>query len=302
MEKLEPNWIAKNIEVDEEKIKDRISRAHYLYYEVSIPKSSGDGKRKISIPDPTLKKIQRLVLKELLYKKVKYPFYIHGGIPKRSIKTNAKNHINQECLVSLDIKNFFPNIHIENIRNELNKIFNSEKLVNDITRITTHNYSLPQGAPTSPFLSNLPMRKVDQYIFNFCKENHLVYTRYFDDIAISGNGAGKFKNKIIEIVEQKGFKIHKIKEQSKNQEQIITGLKVNNGLSVPKSSIEEINKTIRSINKLGMNYFTSTDPIKVMDSLKGKINFVKEISPRLGKKLKKKYNEIEGGLALSSFK
>jgi len=166
--------------------------------------------------------------------------------------------------------------------------------------LITNDFCLPQGAPTSPFISNLPLIQADMDIKNLCRKNFLKYTRYFDDITISGKNANKFIYKIEKIINQSGFKINpeKIKIQLKKKPQYVTGLLVNKKLLIPQESINEIENKLSNLEKFGLNVFVATEPIKELAVLNGKIAFLCQIQPNLGSKMKKRFQNIKKKLNL----
>jgi len=253
--------------------------------------------RILSVPHNDLKKLQQKLLTEIFYK-VRLPNYLHGGILKKSIITNARSHINQQWVINFDIKSFFPSIRISKIEKAIQKHFPIE-WCNAIVRLITHNHCLPQGAPTSPFVSNLIFLDHDRAIFNFCRENHLNYTRYFDDITVSGKHATKFVVPISKIIEQSGLKINKDKllVQPRQTAQYVTGLIVNKRLTAPPGMIQEIIDFIDVFTISGMQAFATAFPIKELDSLRGKISFInqtdKKLSIELGNKLDRILKEID---------
>lgn len=286
--------LAKKLNFDSKFFRNVLNKAPYLYIDVKIPKKNG-GYRNISIPDTSLKLIQEKILNELLYKNIYLLPCLHGGIPQKSIITNAYPHINKQVVVNIDIKNFFPSIHITKIGKNFEKFFNDQDLIKILTRLTTHNYCLPQGSPTSPFISNLPLIDCDNFIFDFCNKNHLIYTRYFDDITISGKHANKFLNRIIKIINQSGFQIShkKTKIQSRILPQYVTGLIVNKKLSIPPEDIKHIQYRLEILDQKGLGIFDNGEIIKEIDIVNGKIAFLQQVQPDIGRKFREKFNNLK---------
>lgn len=102
----------------------------------------------------------------------------------------------------------------------------SDEVANSLTILTTYYGKLPQGAPTSPMLSNIVMKPLDIMISEYAKENSLVYTRYADDITISGeDGIDRHLKSVAKIIEECGFKINKKKSHTMNSKsgKMVTG-------------------------------------------------------------------------------
>lgn len=279
--------------IDAHKVAKLSRRAPSLYRTVIIIKPNG-GTRTLSIPRNDLKELQKQLLEKVFYK-ISLPKYLNGGIPGRSIFKNARNHVNKPWVVNFDIINFFDSIHLTHISKALSKYF-PEDSCKILARLVTHNYCLPQGAPTSPFISNLTFLDADAAIFDFCQKNHLQYTRYFDDISISGKNANKFVPKITKIIQRFGFKINKGKTfiQSKHSPQYVTGLQVNKKVSLPIDKINEIQTKIAEMEVHGFGaLFEQNTPIfKEIDSLRGRINFLKQVDSSLGLLLENNFNRI----------
>jgi len=158
-----------------------------FYYEKTI--SKGNKERVLFVPALELKKVQRKILNNIL--NFKFPFYTHGGISGRSIITNARMHLSQKWVMCLDIKDFFPSIHYKKIYKNFILLNCSSRVSKLLTHLTTYKYQLPQGTPTSPAIANIILYNLDKRIFGLCRMKNLKYSRYFDDIAISGSSNPK---------------------------------------------------------------------------------------------------------------
>lgn len=259
--------------------------ATYFYRSFRINKNSG-GTRKISEPLPNLKIIQSWILNEILYKVKVHPnakAYIKGV----SLKDNVKFHRNQDTVVKLDIIRFFNNIGEKKVYKIYKDLGYTVEVSWLLTKLCTLNGALPQGAVTSPYLSNLVMRKFDNSIKRYCKRNGIRYTRYADDLTFSGNFHKGF---LISKVESQLKKLNlelnkqKIRILKRNQRQIVTGIVVNEKIQVAKSYRKEIRKEVYFINKFGIeSHLEKTTSIIEMDnykkaqylkSLLGKIEYV----------------------------
>lgn len=115
------NNFLQKIGINQKDAKFLFSAADTLYLPKEIPKKDG-GKRKLFVPDRELKTCQKAILKELSTL-LRFPDYVHGGVKGKSIITNAKIHCNQQYVLVLDIKDFFPSVKVKRIEKSLNENF-----------------------------------------------------------------------------------------------------------------------------------------------------------------------------------
>jgi RNA-directed DNA polymerase len=222
------------------------------YSEIEKPKKNG-GTRKIQPPSPNLKKTQRLILDKILTKHLVLPC-VYGLSKDRTILANAKIHQKNasDQLVVLDIENFFPSIKRKQIIQVFRGLgFNKENAA-ILTKICTINDELPQGAPTSPYLASLACDKLDKEIYNYCKLRGFEYTRYFDDISISGkNILDKHIKHIEKIIIKHSFKCNNSKREFydfNSNNKAINGVVINRDkLSVTEKYKREIEESYRNL-------------------------------------------------------
>ncbi|MEN8128166.1 MAG: reverse transcriptase family protein [Planctomycetota bacterium] len=153
------------------------------YRQFAIEKRSG-GHRYIQAPDASLKKIQRTILKRLLNKLPTHPAAT-GFAKGHSIVSNAFPHIDADVILRMDIKTFFRSTTENRLRSYLYVIGWDQESTDILIRLCTYHGSLPQGAPTSPRLSNLINYELDARLDGWAKKVGAVYTRYADDITFS---------------------------------------------------------------------------------------------------------------------
>lgn len=206
-----------------------------LYKKSMIPKKNG-GSRELTIPSKNLRIIQRWILENILYK-LSTSINATGFIQNKSILDNAKPHVGKKCLINLDLKDFFPNIKFNSVYSLFNKIGYSKHISMILANLCTYNGVLPQGAPTSPCISNLLCKRLDKRLSTFSNNNNFTYTRYADDMSFSGEKKIlKYLPLIKKIVESEGFKFNSKKERILfgHNQQSVTGLIINEKISVPK--------------------------------------------------------------------
>jgi retron-type reverse transcriptase len=254
-----------------------------LYYYKEIPKKNG-GVRVLTIPNAKLKGIQKKIYKYLQYQ-FRFPRSVHGGVLRRSIRSNATAHTSQEYVLNYDLKDFFPSIHHTKIDVALTRHFDlAEDLRRWIVRVVTLNDELPQGAPTSPFFANLVAFPLDIRILKICDDSGCQFTRYFDDITISGDASVRkiFEEGPVETaIRREGFKVNKSKTSiaSSEEPQYVTGIKVNSGLSLDESYIAAVEDQISE----GDCFYIEHDA----NVVNGKIAFVMSIDKEAGMRLRR---------------
>ena len=211
------------------------------YRSFEIPKRSG-GRRTILAPDDTLKEIQRRILHRVLHGLRVHPA-VHGFEQGRSIVTNARPHVSKAVVISLDVRDFFPSTSQEQVERYLRVIGWSKAAVQELARLTCYQGALPQGAPTSPRLSNLVNFRMDARLAGMASSFGGDYTRYADDITISL--ADDVHEKVFtvtrlaaRIIRECGYEVNEEKTQvrRRHQRQEVTGLVVNERIHLPRET------------------------------------------------------------------
>lgn len=209
----------------------------------SIPKKSG-GTRQISAPASPIKVIQR-TLKEILETVYKPKPATQGFVSDRSIVTNARLHKKRRYVLNIDLDNYFPTIHFGRVRGMFmgNPYNLNNEVATILAQICCHEGALPQGAPTSPIISNMICAQLDAKLQQLAKKQQCTYSRYADDITFSTNrskfptalahlsdiGQIEIGDELSSVIEANGFQINtkKTRLQVKQQRQEVTGLTVN---------------------------------------------------------------------------
>jgi hypothetical protein len=255
--------LARRLGMEEEKLR----QVEPAYQEFLISKRSG-GTRTILAPAPPLKAVQRCVLRRLLRRLKCHPA-VHGFERGRSIVTNALPHAFHAVLVRMDLKDFFQSTSEDRVRAYFFKIGWNEEATALLLRICTHRGGLPQGAPTSPRLSNLVNARMDARLAamatqavtwpglprgdrsNVPDECRAVYTRYADDLTFSFPIADpETIHRVIwfakETVRAEGYELHmkrKLHIRRAHDRQLVTGLVVNEGVNLPR----QVRRRLRAI-------------------------------------------------------
>ena len=208
-----------------------------MYRTFQIPKHSG-GFRDICAPEDELKQIQHTVMK-LITKELRFLPHnaAHGFTKKRNCKTSLQVHqaAGSRWFLKLDIKDFFPNTSFALIMNAMQHVYPfcemPEVTREKLTLLCTRNGETPQGAPTSPMITNMVMVENDVLITKYCKANNLIYTRYADDILISSKVSfdwEKVQQDIQNILKHYELKTEKTRYGSFNGRNWNLGLMYNN--------------------------------------------------------------------------
>jgi len=267
-----------------------------MYAQFSIGK--GGGKlRQITAPDKRLKILQSKLapLLDQLYR-IRNP--VHGFVPDRSVKTNAEAHDRRRFVVNLDLKDFFPMITENRVKGLLRSLGVDGRVAEIVARLCCFNSHLPQGAPTSPVLSNMICFRLDTELLRAAKTARSIYTRYADDITFSSfqppaplfEGAlpavGRFSPDTLapslrETFAGNGFLVNPDKAHyaDRNSRRIVTGVKINAGLNVDRRYVRHIRALLHSVEELGLDdaqqkYADTGGRGVIAEHLRGKISYI----------------------------
>lgn len=199
----------------------------------------------------------------------------------------------------MDIKNYFGSIKYINVYSFFRELGYTKSIAVMLSNICTLNNSLPQGSPTSPMLANLVTRNVDKRIAGYAIKNKIRYTRYADDITISGDfEVGAVIRVVKSILKSEEFKINngKTRVRTQNQQQEVTGIVVNEKLQVPRNYRRDLRQKVYFIKKYGLqshlDFIKEHDKINYLYTLLGMANFIININPT-DVEPKKNYNFIK---------
>lgn len=266
---------------DKEKIRKLYSIANNTknnYKIFKIPKRDGSY-RIIYEPNYLLKKIQKNILENILNNKSisKYAFAYHKGI---SSTDNARPHINKKIILKLDIKDFFDSILFLDIYNSCFSIEYFPKSIGYLlTYLCTYNEKLPQGAPTSSYISNLVMKDFDEVIGTYCKNNSISYTRYSDDMTFSGDFEPSIIiKKVRKMLYKLGLELNDKKTCviSNDYKQMVTGIVVNKKLNIDIKYRKKIRQEIYYIRKYGLK-----EHFKYVECFDTKVDYVLNLYGRI---------------------
>lgn len=210
----------------------------------------------------------------------------HGFVRGRSILTNAQPHAGAAAVLKLDIEDFFPTIGLRRVLATFLRMGYPPNVAYYLSVICCFEGRLPQGSAASPMLSNVICKRLDARIEGFCQSKNLKYTRYADDITVSGDCInpdviGYFRS----TLKSEGFSLNDKKTQllGPRRKKIVTGVSISSGIpKIPKSYRRKIQQDSHHLITKG--YFSHTehigdrDPIYI-ERLIGRVGYWLMIEP-----------------------
>ncbi|NHF58124.1 RNA-directed DNA polymerase [Flavobacteriaceae bacterium TP-CH-4] len=265
--------------------------AQKRYYTFDIPKKNGSTRR-INAPVYQLKLLQQCI-NQLLHLIFKPHHTAHGFLLGRNVVTNAGIHAGKQEVLNVDLQDFFSSIKFRRVKAVLelppfNLTGKKEKVAFLISNLCCNNGVLPQGAPTSPLLTNIVCQRLDRKLFQLAKTSKARYSRYADDITFSSNNAifnDEFIKELNYQIENEGFLLNEAKTriQDRRQRQEVTGLVVNKKVNINRDFIRKIRAIFHNYQKGGQKFAQKqfakhwSKPITPPDfrsSLKGQIEYL----------------------------
>lgn len=287
--------------------------SHYIRFK--IPKKTG-GQRLISAPMPRLKEAQTWILATIL-EKIPVHQAAHGFRAGHSIVTNAEPHLGKEVILNVDLKDFFPSVSYRRVKGLFSSFGYSEAVATlfallctepDIEKVeldgktyyvTQTRRHLPQGAPTSPAITNLLCRNLDYKLYCFAEKLGFTYTRYADDLTFSASNeavkkVGYILKKLEEIVKKEGFEVNQEKTRilRYSRQQEVTGVIVNEKLNVSRKVLRNFRATLYQIEKDGLEGKRWGQAQDLVAALQGFANYVYMVNPEQGSLLRTRVQAI----------
>lgn len=267
------------------------------YHTFFIPKKNG-GKRMIEAPSDRLKSFQ-LWIKENILDKINVSTNARGFRKNYSILDNAKEHVNKDLVINIDLKDFFPSITYNRIYKVFAYVGYTNEVAHLLTQLCTNKENvLPQGSPASPVISNIVALKLDKRLSSLANKFNCSYTRYADDITFSGCiGIKNMLLTVEKIIIEEKFSINdaKVRLQYKNQRQEVTGLIVNEKIAVSPNIVKEIDNAIYYCLKFGVASHMQKigcDKSFYKEHLYGLAYFIKMINKEMGEYYLSKLDDI----------
>lgn len=287
------------------------------YTTFQIPKADGSA-RDIHAPKASLRWVLRGILDHIL---AKVPAHdaAHGFVSCRSTVTNAVPHLGSSVILKFDLTDFFPSIHYFRVVGlfaslgyhagsvRFRALDRSRDLAPVMARLCCHvpdpkqfGGRLPQGAPTSPAISNLVCRRLDARLTGLAVRAGAVYTRYADDLTFSfkdpsGVNLGRFRWWVDQVCHQEGFFVNqkKFRVIRSSQRQLVTGLVVNDELRVPRDQRRRFRAILHNCRTHGVDSQARGNP-KFAEWLRGFASYVHMVHPDEGVELLKQVDALLG--------
>jgi RNA-directed DNA polymerase (reverse transcriptase) len=224
---------------------------------------------------------------------------VHGFVSGKNIVSNATAHLSQDRVLNIDIENFFESIYLDKVSKSFERFGFIPSIAHKLAKISTYEDRLVAGFPTSPTIANIVCIDMDNAIMEFCRIRDLAYTRYADDISISGKNVEVLKD-VEAIINSFGFKLNNKKTRlfKKGQSQYVTGLTVSDYLfpRIPRRFKNRLRQRLYYMEKYSIfshierEYDCQNESElldycrKELNHIKGWIDFIHSIEPLLAKK------------------
>ena len=282
----------------------QVARRASVYYEPffkttkPLPfqrKRSKSKTRTIDNPIEPLKGIQERINGKLL-SPIRLPSYICGGVRGKTVLHNVALHLGAKCLVTVDIRDFFPSITNKHVYYVWRNVLDcSSEISALLTQLTSVNHHLPQGAGTSTMLSNLVLYSIDEPIRAKCKELDIKYSTWVDDLAFSGECPQKVIGLVVQTMAKNGFRLSrkKIRVMGPGSRKVLNGVLMNKHPNVLPERLSQIRS---GIHKLRTGQVAQSYQSRYVRSLEGRIAHVQTINPRKGAKLRTDLDEVKAML------
>lgn len=299
---------------------DATAQPHYVRF--SVPKRSG-GTRDLAAPMPRLKATQDWILANLLAK-VPTHAAAHGFVPGRSTVSNAVPHLQALAVINCDLKDFFPTIHVHRVRGCFEELGYSpaaatilallcteapRRLVEYAGRplhVATGLRCLPQGAPTSPALSNLIARRLDARCLGIARKLGFTYSRYADDLSFSTHEPaalariGYLLARIRHIARDEGFAVNEKKTRvlRPSSSQRVTGIVVNGAEPrIPRATVRRLRAILHQAEKTGLEAQNRDGHPDFANYLAGMLAWVRMVSPQQAEPLMAAFRRVRRSAA-----
>ncbi len=253
--------------------------------------------RHLTMAKPPLSTLQRRILDRILCQ-LPVSKHAHGTVKGRSIRTNAEAHAASPFIAKLDIRDFYPSIRHQKMYEFFMEQGCSPDVSRTLTQLTTRKHSLPLGTSTSPFLADQIVCPIDERIGGLARSLGLRYTRYVDDVTLSGKfDLERIADKVITIINQSGFAVKRSKLEicrpGDGKERIITGVRVQDGkISAPLNYVELLKRELNLARNASLHERVDQD-FNNRDQFRGRIGYVMWLDPQAGRQLLRIYRKVQ---------
>jgi len=277
----------------------------YRFDKMYIPKKRNKNTYRIvyKVQDEGLKSIHKIIQK-YINENYNPQNCVHGFVSEKNVATNAAIHLSKKLILKLDIKDFFPTVKKQDVISCFIRLGCIPEIADVLATLITLNGELVQGFNTSPVIANMILEEMDSNILALCNKYNSDYSRYADDLYISSNTELPPTDKIISIINQKGFTVNtnKTRIMKRGHKQYVTGLTVfdNRFPRIPKKFKNRIRFSLYMLNKCGPKACLDSTVneydgylICKQNLLKGWIDYVNAIEPNLAKRFYDSFNKID---------
>ncbi|NJC23926.1 hypothetical protein BJ994_003002 [Arthrobacter pigmenti] len=296
---------------------------HYRYEWRSRP---GRMPRLLEVPRPRLRELQRTVHREILAG-LRVHSAAHGFVSGRSAATGARFHEGARVVINLDLATFFTRVRAGRVYGIFRRAGFAEPVAHALTGLCTHSVPsgiarnapaggtagewfelrralvlphLPQGAPSSPALANLAVRRLDFRLEGWATAAGAVYTRYADDLAFSGGDqlarrADAFVRGATRIIEAEGHLVnaHKTRVRGSSVRQTVTGIVVNERANASRPEYERLKAILHNCVRHGPESQNRSGHHDFRAHLLGRVAWMELLNPARGLKLRESFDRIE---------
>jgi len=292
--------------------------SHYVRF--TIPKKSG-GTRELAAPHRDLARCQKWILENIL-NKLPLNAAAHGFAKGHSTLTNAQPHVGRDAVVNCDLKDFFPTITFPRVRGIFQTLGYSPAAATILALLCTESprkkavydnttywvaigpRALPQGACTSPALSNLIAAGLDKQLTQDAARHGWTYTRYADDITFSASGEAVKKTGLVlarirHVAEHQGFAVNekKTRVQRQSMRQTVTGIVVNKHPAIPRDTVRRVRAILHHAKKEGLAAQNREKIPNFEAWISGMIAYIAMVNPKQGAAFKAQLDALRNGPA-----
>jgi retron-type reverse transcriptase len=286
---------------------------HYIRFQ--IPKKSG-GMRELSSPHRDLGRAQHWILANIL-ERIPSHDAAHGFVLGRGTMSNAVPHVARDTVINLDLKDFFPSITFPRVKGIFQSMGYSPAVATILAllctecprrkmeyaghtlHVATGPRALPQGACTSPALSNLLARRLDKRLVGLAAKLNFTYTRYADDLTFSATKEAATKTgylitRVRHIIREEHLTVNETKTrvQSQGMRQTVTGIVVNKRPNVPRRTVKRLRAILHQAGRSGLAAQNREKRDNFAPWLEGMIGYVNMVNPHKGRKLQEALQKI----------
>ncbi|SHF03594.1 RNA-directed DNA polymerase [Seinonella peptonophila] len=274
------------------------------YYPFTIPKKNG-GIREISAPKKELRAAQAWVKQSLLDQLSTHPA-AYGFVQGRNTVDHAKQHLNQAIVVKMDLADFFPTITFYRVRGLFASFGYSQQMSTVFALLCTEpprkrvrfdgtyyyvamgERQLPQGASTSPAITNLICQRLDQRLSGLAEKENFIYSRYADDLTFSTSDqqdrrVGALLQTVRQIIHFEGFQPNEAKTRilRKSRRQRVTGIVVNEKANLSRQDQRRFRAILHNVGKNGFDIENRDHHDDFLAYLQGYISYAHMVRPDL---------------------